>query len=259
MICRRLEEGVGVPSTELKQEVKEVLRLFPIWATCLTYGIVIAQYSFFTKQASTMDRRIFSSFQVPPAALQTLICVAIIICIPIYDRFLVGIFRSYSKMSSGITLLQRIGCGFLISIVTMIVAALVEKKRLQTARDFGLIDLPNVTIPMSMWWLVPQYFLYGIMQVFASIGMQEFFYDQIPDSLRSLGIALFLSALGIGSFINSFVISVTDEITGKTGDSWISNNLNQGHLDYYYLLIAGLSALGLAIYLFFSRAYVYKK
>lgn len=141
----------------------------------------------------------------------------------------------------------------------MAVAALVEMKRLKTAKDFGLIDLPNATIPMSLWWLVPQYVLFGVSEVFTMIGLQEFFYDQIPDSQRSLGLALYLSIFGIGNFISGFLVSVIDKVTGKTGESWFTNNLNHAHLDYFYWLIAGLNVIGLLIYLFFAHLYVYRK
>ncbi|KAM0940523.1 putative proton-dependent oligopeptide transporter family, PTR2 family proton/oligopeptide symporter [Dioscorea sansibarensis] len=242
------------------EEAKGVIRLFPIWATCLIYAVVFSQSStFFTKQGSTMERHIGPNFQLPPATLQSFISISVVMFIPIYDRILVPITRKFSGVPSGISMLQRIGTGMVLSILSMVIAALVEMKRLQTANDYGLVDKPQATIPMSLWWLVPQYVLYGIADVFTMVGLQEFFYDQVPDSLRSLGLALYLSIFGIGSLISGFLVSVINEVTGKDGHSWFSNNLNRAHLDYFYWLLAGLSALQFAIYLCCAQCYVYKK
>ncbi|XP_074570643.1 protein NRT1/ PTR FAMILY 5.10-like [Curcuma longa] len=241
-------------------EAKGLLQLFPIWATCLIYAVVFAQSStLFTKQGSTMDRRIGSKFVVPPAALQSFISGSIVAFIPIYDRILVPTARKFSKLPSGITMLQRIGTGMVISLISMAIAAAVEMKRLRTAREFGLVDQPKAMIPMSLWWLVPQYVLSGIADVFTMVGLQEFFYDQVPDALRSLGLAFYLSIFGVGSFISGFLISVIDKTTRKGGDSWFSNNLNRAHLDYFYLLLAGFSAVELFLFIYFARAYVYQK
>ncbi|XP_020572723.1 LOW QUALITY PROTEIN: uncharacterized protein LOC110019420 [Phalaenopsis equestris] len=242
------------------EEARGVLQLVPIWAACLTYAVVFAQSStFFTKQGTTLDRRIGSNFKVPPAALQSFISITIVAFIPIYDQILVPVSRKFSSIPTGITQLQRIGIGMFFSVISMVLAALVEIKRLKTAKDHGLIDLPKMTIPMSLWWLVPQYLLYGITEVFVTVGLQEFFYDQVPNALRSLGLALYMTIFGIGNFISSFLIAVIDKATSKAGESWFSDNLNRAHLDYFYWLLGCLNAVGLIIYLYLARSYVYKK
>ncbi|KAJ0776344.1 putative proton-dependent oligopeptide transporter family, MFS transporter superfamily [Helianthus annuus] len=67
----------------------------------------------------------------------------------------------FTNIHSGITMLQRIGIGILISIVSMVVAAIIETKRLKVAREYGLLDDPNAMVPMKIWWLLPQYLLAG--------------------------------------------------------------------------------------------------
>ncbi|KAB2628567.1 protein NRT1/ PTR FAMILY 5.10-like [Pyrus ussuriensis x Pyrus communis] len=242
------------------EEAKAVLRLFPIWVTCLAYAVVFAQNStFFTKQGATMDRTIVSGFDIPPASLQTFISITIVIFVPIYDRIFVPTARAYTRKPSGITMLQRIGTGMFISIISMVIAALVEMKRLKTAKDYGLLDTPSATVPMSVWWLVPQYLLAGLADFFTMVGLQEFFYDQVPNELRSVGLALYLSIFGVGSFLSSFLISAIDDATSLEGESsWFSNNLNRAHLDYFYWLLGGISVVQLLVYLYFAKSYIYK-
>ncbi|XP_042475497.1 protein NRT1/ PTR FAMILY 5.10-like [Macadamia integrifolia] len=250
-----------VCSVNQVEEAKALLRLVPIWAACLIFAAVNAQSStFFTKQGATMDRTIWSGFQIPPASLQTFINLSIFIFMPFYDRVLIPIARVFTKKPSGITTLQRIGTGIVLSTISMVVAALVEKKRLQTAIDSKIVDIPEAAVPMSVWWLVPQYILIGIADAFTMVGLQEFFYDEMPKGLKSLGLALYLSIFGVGSFLSSFLVSTIEKLTGEYGhDSWFSNNLNRAHLDYFYWLLLGLSALGLLFYLYFAKSYVYSR
>ncbi|XP_078163426.1 protein NRT1/ PTR FAMILY 5.10-like [Carex rostrata] len=254
------ESGCEDNIEERIEEAKGVLRLLPIWVTCLIYGAVFAQIStLFNKQAKTLDRSITSSLELPPAAIQSVGSMAIMAFVPIYDQILVPVARKFTKHPTGITMLQRIGVGMVISVLTVVVAALVETKRLNTARDFDLIDQPNATIPMSWWWMVPQYLLIGIGDVFTIVGLQEFFYDQMPIHFRSLGLALYVSVIGLGNFISSILISLIDKITSENGDSWFANNLNRAHLDYFYWLLAFLSIVEMVLFLYFAKSYVYKK
>ncbi|VVA95004.1 unnamed protein product [Arabis nemorensis] len=241
------------------EETKAVLSLIPIWMCCLVFGIVYAQSpTFFTKQGSTMDRSITSTLLVPAATLQCFINLSILVFIPIYDRLFVPIARSITHKPAGITTLQRISTGIFLSIPSLGIAALVEMKRLKTARDHGLVDSPKATVPMSICWLIPQYVLYGVSDVFTMVGLQEFFYGQVPVELRSLGLSLYLSVVGIGNFLSSFMVSIIEKATSQSGQvSWFANNLNQAHLDYFYWLLACLSSVAFVSFVYFAKSYVY--
>lgn len=241
------------------EEAKAFLRLVPIWITNLVYGILYAQFStFFTKQGATMDRWVASAFEIPAASLQSFISLSIILSIPVYDCVFVPIARAFTGKPSGITMLQRIGIGMFLSVLLMMIAALVEMKRLKTAEQYGLIDEPDVTIPMSVGWLIPQYVVAGVSETFIMVGLQEFFYDQVPTELRSVGLSLYLGIFGVGSFLSSFLISVIEKATsGKGHTSWFANNLNKAHLDYFYLLLTGLSTAALVAFLYFAKSYIY--
>lgn len=208
-----------------------------------------------------MDRYATSTFQIPAASLQQyFITLSLIVFIPMYDRIFVPIAKAISKKPSGISMLQRIGIGLFLSLTSIVFAAVVERKRLETAVMYGLVDSPNATIPMSALWLAPQYILSAVSDVFAMIGLQEFFYEQVPNDLKSVGLAMYLSILGVGSLLSSFLISFIQNVTESHGrDGWFADNLNRAHLDYFYWLLAGVSAFGFAAYVYFARSYVYRR
>ena len=254
------EDGKACIVNEV-EEAKAVLRLFPIWSTCLIYAMVLAQSStFFAEQGMTMDRSIGSGFDIPSSSLKSFLTITVVLFIPIYDLVFVPIATVFTRKPSGITMLQRIGIGMFLSTISIAIAALVEMKRLKIAQEHGLVDMPNATVPMRVWWLVPQYVLFGLCNVFTTIGLQEFFYDQVPNELRSIGVSLYLSIIGVGSFLSSFLIYFIEKATGGDGqDSWFNDNLNKAHLDYFYWLLSGLNAVGLATYMHFAKSYVYNR
>ncbi|VAH55013.1 unnamed protein product [Triticum turgidum subsp. durum] len=249
------DEDVAVKS----EEARGVLRLLPIWAACLAYGVAYAQImTLFNKQGRTLDRRIFGGLELPPAALQTLGPASILLFVPIYDRLLVPAVGRATGKPSGLSLLQRVGVGMVVSMGAVIVAALVEGRRLETAWEHGLVDDASAMVPMSWAWLVPQYAMMGVADVLTVVGLQEFFYDQMPRELRSLGLALYFSVMGIGGFISSALISFIDRVTRSGGsDGWFADNLNRAHLDYFYWLLAGLSAAELVLFVWLASSYTY--
>ncbi|MED6208665.1 hypothetical protein PIB30_047386 [Stylosanthes scabra] len=241
------------------EEVKLVLRLIPVWLTCLMFVVVQNQLStFFIKQGSTMNCTI-GNFQIPPASIQGIVGIVILFGVLIYDRLFVPMLRNFTNHPSGITVLQRIGVGLFFSIINMVVSALVEAKRIAVAKQYNLVDDPKSTIPMSIWWLLPQYTILGTSDAFTVVGLQELFYDQMPEGLRSLGAAAYISLFGVGSFMANAIIDIVIAITSQVGDKWLVNNLNKAHLDYFYWVLAGLSALNLCVYLKIANGFVYKK
>ncbi|CAI8595987.1 unnamed protein product [Vicia faba] len=245
------------------EEVKLVIRLIPIWLSCLMFTVVQSQLgTFFTKQSSTLNRSIGQHFVIPSAALQGFVGIVILFAVPIYDKVFVPFARKITGHHSGITVLQRIGVGLFLSIFTMIVSALVETKRVSVAKNHNIVDnnhSKEIIIPMSIWWMLPQYAILGISDAFTIVGLQELFYDQMPDAMRSLGAAAYLSIVGVGSFVSNGIISVVVEITSKVGGKWLGSDLNKAHLNYFYWVLAMLSALNLCVYLWIAKGFVYKK
>ncbi|OIW06169.1 hypothetical protein TanjilG_01796 [Lupinus angustifolius] len=242
------------------EELKLILRIIPIWLSCIMFTVVQAQgHTYFVKQADTLNRSIGPNFLVPAAVIQGLVGIIILIVVPIYDKVFMPLARKFTGHPTGITVLQRIGVGHFLSILTMVVAALVEAKRVGVARDHNLLDNPKAMVPMTIWWLLPQYIITGVSDAFTIVGLQELLYDQMPEGMRSMGAALYISIIGVGNFASIAIIDTVEEITLRVGGPWLGNNINRAHLDYFYWLLAVLSALSLCVYLWLAKLYEYKK
>jgi dipeptide/tripeptide permease len=113
---------------------------------------------------------------------------------------------------------------------------------------------------MSIFWLLPQYVLLGIGEVFITIGLIEFFYEQSPEGMQSLGTTFFTSGVGVGNFMNSLLVTVVDRITRCGGrKSWIGDNLNDSRLDNYYAFLLVLLVLNFALFMWIATWYKYKR
>ncbi|XP_072976787.1 protein NRT1/ PTR FAMILY 5.6-like [Typha angustifolia] len=237
------------------EETKLILSMVPIWFVSLPFGLCVAQAStFFIKQGSIMNRKISSHFELPPASVYSLAAIGMIISVSFYDKLLVPFLRRATGNERGISILRRIGIGMFLSIIAMITAALVEKKRLRVA---AVEQTPAVT--MSVFWLVPQFVILGFGDGFSLVGLQEYFYDQVPDNMRSLGIAFYLSVLGAANFLSSLLITLVDHITSKGGRrSWFAKDLNKSRLDLFYWLLAAINAVNLCGYMYLASKYSYK-
>ena len=53
--------------------------------------------------------------------------------------------------------------------------------------------------------------------------------------------ALNLTAISLAAYLSSLFMLLIDAITRSMGHQWITDNLNEGHLDMFYLVILGSS------------------
>ncbi|XP_023914906.1 protein NRT1/ PTR FAMILY 3.1 isoform X2 [Quercus suber] len=243
------------------EELKSVIRMGPIWASGILLITAYAQQSTFSiLQAKTMNRHITKSFQIPAGSMTVFAYVTMLITIAFYDRLFIPLARKFTGLDRGITFLHRMGIGFVISILATLVAGFVEVKRKNVALADGLIDQPHPAIPISVFWLVPQYCLHGIAEAFMSIGHLEFFYDQAPESMRSTAMALFWLAISFGNYVSSLLVSIVHKFSaGPNGSNWLRNdNLSKGKLEYFYWLLTLLQVVNLIYYLYCAKIYTYK-
>lgn len=229
------------------EEVKMVLKLIPIWSTCILFWTVYSQMNTFTIEQATFMNRKVGNFAVPAGSLSVFLFISILLFTSINERVIVRIARKITHNTQGITSLQRVGIGLLLSIVGMVASALVEKRR----REHAIHHNFNI----SAFWLVPQFFIVGAGEAFAYVGQLEFFIREAPEGMKSMSTGLFLSTLSMGYFVSSLLVSLVQKATkGK----WLKSNLNKGKLDLFYWLLAVLGVINFLIFIAFSMKHQYK-
>ncbi|XP_038693191.1 protein NRT1/ PTR FAMILY 3.1-like [Tripterygium wilfordii] len=242
------------------EELKCIIRMGPIWAAGILLITAYAQQNTFSlQQAKSMDRHLTKSFSIPAGSMSVFTICSMLATIVFYDRLFVPTARKFTGLDRGITFLHRMGIGFVISILATLVAGFVEVKRKDAAFDNGLIN-SHQTIPISVFWLVPQYSLHGIAEAFMSIGHLEFFYDQAPESMRSTATAVFWTAIAVGNYVSTLLVTLVHKFTaGPNGSNWLpDDNLNKGRLEYFYWVLTILQAVNLVYYLWCAKIYTFK-
>ncbi|WVZ74862.1 hypothetical protein U9M48_022985 [Paspalum notatum var. saurae] len=234
------------------EEVKMVVKLLPIWSTCILFWTVYSQMTTFSvEQATRMDRRLrpgSSGFAVPAGSFSVFLFLSILLFTSLNERALVPLAARLTGRPQGLTSLQRVGTGLVFSVAAMAVSALVEAKRRAAATG-------PAHVAISAFWLVPQYFLVGAGEAFAYVGQLEFFIREAPERMKSMSTGLFLVTLSMGFFLSSFLVFAVD---GATRGAWIRNDLNRGRLDLFYWMLAVLGVVNFAVFVLFARRHQYK-
>ncbi|KAF5739951.1 protein NRT1/ PTR FAMILY 4.5-like [Tripterygium wilfordii] len=196
-----------------------------------------------------------SSILGPAASIPVIPLVFMCILLPAYEFLFVPFARKISHHSSGITQLQRVGVGLVLSAISMAVAGIVEGKR----RDQAKKEIGN---PISVFWLSFQDGIFGIADVFTLVGLLEFFYKEAPACMRSPSTSFTFLSLSFGYMLSSVFVDVINAITKRVAPSkkgWIEGTkLNENNLNMFYRFLAILSCLNFINYLFCSSWYKYK-
>lgn len=230
------------------EEVKMVLKLMPIWSTCILFWTVYSQMTTFTIEQATFMNRKIGSFDIPSGSFSTFLFITILLFTSLNEKLFVPLARKITHKVQGITSLQRIGIGLIFSIAAMVAAAVIEKQR----REIAVQQNHKI----RAFWLVPQYFLVGAGEAFVYVGQLEFFIREAPERMKSMSTGLFLSTISMGFFVSSLLVSIVEKVTNK---SWLKSDLNMGKVDNFYWLLAVLGLLNFFVFLTFAMRHQYKE
>ncbi|KAF3450726.1 hypothetical protein FNV43_RR06815 [Rhamnella rubrinervis] len=238
------------------EELKALIKVIPIWFTGLLMSIDVSQPTFPLLQATSMDRQLTSGFKIPAASFTLFAIIALVIWLGLYERVVIPLASKVRGKSVRLSTKQRMGIGIFISAIAMVVSAIVEHFRRRKAIQQGFINNAKAVVDMSALWLVPQHGLLGLAEAFNAIGQIEFYYSEFPKSMSSIASSLFGLGMAFASLLASAILSSVDKYTSKGGkESWVSSNINKGHYDYYYWVLASISFVNLLLYMVCSWAY----
>uniref|UniRef100_A0A0E0EQE8 Major facilitator superfamily (MFS) profile domain-containing protein n=1 Tax=Oryza meridionalis TaxID=40149 RepID=A0A0E0EQE8_9ORYZ len=231
------------------EEVKQLVRMLPTWATTILFWTVYAQMTTFSvSQAAVMDRRLSTSFVIPAGSLTVFFVAAILLTVPLYDRLLAPLLRRLTANPRyDLSPLHRIFVGLLLAALAMVAAALTERARRDAA------------VTLSVFYLLPQFLLVGAGEAFTYIGQLDLFLRECPKGMKTMSTGLFLSTLSLGFFFSTALVTVVHKLTADSRRPWLADNLDEGRLDNFYWLLGGISVVNLAVFVAAARGYVYRE
>jgi solute carrier family 15 (peptide/histidine transporter), member 3/4 len=225
-------------TVEQVENLKSALSVMPMWSAMVMISVVQGS-SFGVLQAATMNRRIGKSFEIPAGSISFFDIMTFTVWSGCYEPYVVPLLRKITGRRRVLTLKQRMAISVFLCTLSMAVASAVEAHRREAAAKPG-------ALPISVLWLVPQYVLSGLSGGFGSIAQIEFYYAVLPKSMGSFVLALLFFGGGVANIESTVIVKLVNIVTSKGGAApWISNDLNRGRYDCYYLLIAVLCAIDL--------------
>ncbi|OIW05519.1 hypothetical protein TanjilG_27649 [Lupinus angustifolius] len=242
------------------EEVKILLKLIPIPSCTIMLNVILTEFlTLSVQQAYTLNTHI-GHLKLPVTCMPVFPGLSIFLILALYYSIFVPIFRRITGQPNGASQLQRVGIGLAVSIISVAWAAIFERFRRNYAIEHGygssfLTAMPN----LSAYWLLIQYCLIGVAEVFCIVGLLEFLYEEAPDAMKSIGSAYAALAGGLGCFVATIINNIIKSITGKKGqESWLSQNINSGRFDHFYWLLTVLSLVNFCIFIYSAHIYKYR-
>ncbi|KAL2332067.1 hypothetical protein Fmac_019648 [Flemingia macrophylla] len=225
------------------EDFKSVIGILPLWSSSIFLSTPIAvQGSMTVLQALVMDRQIGPHFKFPAGSIMVIPLISTSIFLFFLDRV---VWPAWSKLNNGKSpnILQRIGVGHVFNVLSMVVSAIVESKRLKMVHS-------NPTKAMSILWLLPQLALVGMGEAFHFPAQVAFYYQQLPQSLRSTSTAMISMIIGISFYLSTALINQV-----RWSTHWLPDDINNGSVDNLYWMLVVVGGINLLYYLVCSTLY----
>lgn len=244
------------------EEIKILLKLVPIPACTIMLNLILTEFlTLSVQQAYTLNTHM-GRLKLPVTCMPVFPGLSIFLLLSLYYSVFVPLSRRITGHPHGASQLQRVGIGLAVSIVSVAWSGVFERYRRRYAIEHGYeASFLTPMQDLSAYWLLIQYCLIGIAEVFCIVGLLEFLYEEAPDAMRSIGSAYAAVAGGLGCFAATILNNIVKSVTGneeKRRPSWLSQNINTGRFDNFYWLLTVMSVINFCAFLFAAHRYQYR-
>uniref|UniRef100_A0A0D9ZMI1 Uncharacterized protein n=1 Tax=Oryza glumipatula TaxID=40148 RepID=A0A0D9ZMI1_9ORYZ len=250
-------DSKNICTTRVDEKTEAITRMLPIFISCIFAYLPFTLLMTLTIQVgSTMDSGI-GMIQIPSASL---IAIPTTFHMLMQPRILIPLLRIFTGHTNGITPLQHIGVASACGIMAACIAMLVEAKRLMVVEQQGLTLVAD-GVPMSVFWLVMQFFLLSIMDIAYIGGLVQFIKSEAPEA-KHIAPAVQSLLVGIAAWSGCAFVQLVNRMTrlGDNGRGWLDGtNFNRTRLDRFFLLLATFELVAFINYAFWARRYANKK
>lgn len=229
-----------------KIEIKTILFAVPMCITFILLGVVSSiGNTFFIEQAVDMNHYV-GSLWVP------------ILILPGIQG---SVRKNWGVAGECCAKVPKFGIAMSMVFATLccITAAKVETRRLGVVETEGFSDDATSIIPMTMFWLLPQYILLGLSEAFSEKCIAGFFSeellpganegDEAAKAAKKKYIESFAQAVnGVGIILGVLIVYIVGEIQ----PTWFQSTVNKSRLDNYFWTLAALFAATLVLFGLFS-------
>lgn len=237
-------------SVEQVEDLKALIKTIPIGTTGVIAFIGMSQGSFQVVQAKAMDRNIFGNFEIPAGSFSTFSLLCVALWVPFYDQIFLPVVSKIRGKPTQFSSKQRMGAGILLTLVSIMVTAAVECTRRSFANN------PESPVRLSALWIVPQYCLIGSAEALIAVAQSEFYIKEFPMSMWSIAASLCLVEMSIANVLATFIMNTVDDLTKRGGNkSWMSDDINDAHFDYYFWAVCVVLLLDYVYFLYCCRSY----
>ncbi|WCJ41111.1 Major facilitator superfamily protein [Euphorbia peplus] len=226
------------------EDLKMLIRILPICSSGILVAVEVAlvQGSLTVLQALAMDCHL-GHLKIPAGSITVVALISTSASLTLIDRLFPFLWRKV--MGKLPTPLQRIGIGYVIVALSMVVSAVVEKRRL------GIMN--NDKKIMSVAWLFSQLILVGIGEAFYFPGQVALYYQEFPKSLHSTATTVTSLVMGIAFYISTAFIDIV-----RANSDWLEDNIDDGRLDNVYWVLAVLGSINFGYFLCCAKFFKYK-